>query len=125
MEVPKGWFDRERTSVGLGRRESKFLTICVSHNCARSRGSLADGRPSLYLDFENSKDRAKLAESESFLARHEDKWVILDEICRVPELFFTLPGIIDKDRREGRRTGRFLLLGSPAIELMRQSETLG
>jgi hypothetical protein len=86
--------------------------------------AVADGRPSVYLDLENSMDRAKLAEPELLLARHEDKLVILDEIHRVPELFSTLRGIIDKGRREGRRTGRFLLLGSAAIELMRQSETL-
>lgn len=86
--------------------------------------AVASGRPSLYLDLENSTDRAKLAEPELFLARHEDKLVILDEIHRVPELFSSLRGIIDKGRMEGRRTGRFLLLGSAAIELMRQSETL-
>jgi len=86
--------------------------------------AVAAGRPSLYLDLENSMDRAKLTEPELFLARHEDKLVILDEIHRVPELFSSLRGIIDKGRREGRNTGRFLLLGSAAIELMRQSETL-
>ena len=86
--------------------------------------TVAAERPSVYLDLESSTDRAKLAEPELFLTRHEDKLVILDEIHRVPELFSTLRGIIDKGRREGRRTGRFLLLGSAAIELMRQSETL-
>ncbi len=86
--------------------------------------AVAEGRPSLYLDLENSTDRAKLAEPELFLARHEDKLVILDEIHRVPELFSSLRGIIDEGRLTGRRTGRFLLLGSAAIELMRQSETL-
>jgi predicted AAA+ superfamily ATPase len=86
--------------------------------------AVADGRPSLYLDLENATDRAKLAEPEMFLARHVEKLVILDEIHRVPELFSRLRGIIDQGRRTGRRTGRFLLLGSAAIELMRQSETL-
>lgn len=82
------------------------------------------GRPSVYLDLENSSDRAKLSEPELFLERHADKLVILDEIHRVPELFGALRGIIDKGRREGRGPGRFLVLGSAAIELMRQSETL-
>ncbi len=40
---------------------------------------VAAGRPSLYLDLENATDRAKLAEPELFLARHEDKLIILDE----------------------------------------------
>jgi predicted AAA+ superfamily ATPase len=78
----------------------------------------------VYLDLENASDRAKLAEPELFLGRHTDKLVILDEIHRVPDLFSALRGIIDKGRREGRGTGRFLVLGSAAIELMRQSETL-
>jgi hypothetical protein len=86
--------------------------------------AVAAGRPSVYLDLENPTDRAKLAEPDLFLGRHEDRLVILDEIHRVPEIFSALRGIIDKGRREGRRTGRFLILGSAAIELMRQSETL-
>ena len=85
---------------------------------------VAASRPSVYLDSENRTDRAKLAEPELFLAQHQDKLVILDEIHRIPELFATMRGIIDKGRREGRRTGRLLVLGSAAIELMRQSETL-
>jgi len=86
--------------------------------------AVAEGRPSVYLDLENATDRAKLTEPELFLSMHEDKLVILDEIHRVPELFSALRGIIDRGRREGRRTGRFLMLGSAAIELLRQSETL-
>jgi uncharacterized protein len=86
--------------------------------------AVAASRPSVYLDLESPTDRAKLAEPELFLARHADRLVILDEIHRVPELFGSLRGLIDKGRREGRRTGRFLILGSAAIEMMRQSETL-
>ncbi|MYB97855.1 MAG: ATP-binding protein [Gemmatimonadetes bacterium] len=51
--------------------------------------------------------------------------VILDEINRVPGLFEPLRGIIDQRRREGRRAGHFLLLGSASIDLLRQTgETL-
>lgn len=39
----------------------------------------------------------------------------------LPELFQTLRGLIDKGRRKGRRTGRFLILGSASIDLLRQS----
>ena len=85
---------------------------------------VAAARPSMYLDLENTRDRAKLAEPELFLGRHADKLVILDEIHRAPGLFSVLRGLIDEGRREGRRTGRFLVLGPAAIELMRQSETL-
>lgn len=46
---------------------------------------------------------------------------MLDEVHRVPGLFKTLRGVIDRGRRQGRRTGRFLLLGSASIDLLRQS----
>ncbi|UJS25594.1 ATP-binding protein [Thiothrix winogradskyi] len=86
---------------------------------------LADTRPSLYLDLESPADRNKLSDPELFLGQHEDKLVILDEIHRVPELFQSLRGLIDKGRRIGKRTGRFLILGSASIDLLRQSsETL-
>lgn len=110
--------------IALGRQAAVALIGPRQVGKTTLAHAVADGRPSIYLDLESSTDRAKLAEPELFLARHEDKLVILDEIHRVPELFASLRGIIDNGRREGRRTGRFLVLGSAAIELMRQSETL-
>ena len=87
---------------------------------------IADGRESLYLDLESRADRAKLSEPELFLRNYEDQLVILDEIHRVPELFPEIRGIIDRGRRRGKKTGRFLILGSASIELLRQSgESLG
>jgi uncharacterized protein len=47
--------------------------------------------------------------------------VILDEVHRVPELFQRLRGVIDRGRRQGKENGRFLLLGSAAMDLLRQS----
>ena len=47
--------------------------------------------------------------------------MILDEVHRVPELFQRLRGIIDKGRRQGKANGRFLLLGSAAMDLLQQS----
>ncbi|WP_395643894.1 ATP-binding protein [Rudaea sp.] len=82
---------------------------------------VAKARPSLYLDLESDGDRAKLSEPELYLAQHEDKLVILDEIQRVPQLFQTLRGLIDAGRRRGRGKGRFLVLGSASIDLLRQS----
>lgn len=78
-------------------------------------------RPSIYLDLESAADREKLSEPTLFLRRHADKLVVLDEIHRVPELFQELRGLIDEGRRQGQRYGRFLMLGSAAIELLRQS----
>jgi predicted AAA+ superfamily ATPase len=82
---------------------------------------LAGSRPSVYLDLESIADRAKLTEPELYLPQHEDKLVILDEVHRLPGLFQMLRGLIDAGRRKGRRTGRFLLLGSASINLLRQS----
>ena len=47
--------------------------------------------------------------------------MILDEIHRVPELFPELRGLIDEGRRRGRRTGRFLILGSASVDLLKQA----
>lgn len=86
---------------------------------------IGERRPSLYLDLESDGDRAKLSEPELYLAGHEDKLVILDEVQRMPDLFRNLRGLIDRGRRKGLRAGRFLLLGSASIELLKQSgETL-
>lgn len=86
---------------------------------------IGDGQPSIYLDLESSSDRAKLSDPEAYLAAHEDELVILDEVHRAPELFQQLRGLIDRGRRRGKTTGRFLLLGSASVDLLQQSgETL-
>jgi uncharacterized protein len=77
----------------------------------------ADARQTVYLDCERPADAAKLADPELFLARHVNDLVILDEIQFIPELFRTLRGLIDNDRRPGR----FLVLASAAPALLRQS----
>ena len=78
-------------------------------------------RPAVYLDLESEADRAKLTEPALYLAQHEDKLVILDEIQRTPQLFGTLRGLIDAGRRRGHGKGRFLVLGSASIDLLKQS----
>lgn len=75
----------------------------------------------LYLDLEDPSERDKLTNAAAFLSAYEDRLVILDEIHRVPDLFLTLRGLIDQGRRKGLRTGRYLLLGSASLDLMRQS----
>nr|WP_095204926.1 ATP-binding protein [Mesorhizobium carmichaelinearum] len=75
----------------------------------------------LYLDLESREDRNKLSDPVLFLKAYEDRLVILDEIHRVPDLFQELRGLIDQGRRRGRRSGRFLLLGSASMDLLRQS----
>jgi predicted AAA+ superfamily ATPase len=109
--VCKG-LDRQAAVALIGPRQSGKTTLAFE---------IAGTRPSLYLDLEAREDRDKLSDPALFLRRHEDKLVILDEIHRMPELFQTLRGLIDEGRRKGLRNGRFLVLGSAAIDLLRQS----
>ncbi|MGL3609054.1 ATP-binding protein [Rhizobium sp. G187] len=100
----------------LGPRQVGKTTLAIE---------VGESRPSVYLDLESEADRAKLTEPELYLSQHADKLVILDEVHRLPNLFQTLRGLIDRNRRAGRRTGQFLLLGSASIDLLKQSgETL-
>jgi hypothetical protein len=78
-------------------------------------------RASRYLDLESREDRAKLADPSQFFQKNANSLIILDEIHRVPDLFQVLRGVIDQGRRKGLRTGRFLILGSASIDLLRQS----
>lgn len=86
---------------------------------------IADGQPATYLDLESEGDRARLTEPELYFADHADELLVLDEIQRLPDLFEVLRGVIDRGRREGKGSGRFLLLGSASLDLLAQSgETL-
>ena len=79
----------------------------------------------VYLDLERPADRLRLDDADTYLRAQQGKLVILDEIHRAPGVFEILRGIIDDNRQAGIRNGQFLLLGSAALDLMRQSsETL-
>lgn len=79
----------------------------------------------IYLDLESPGDHAKLKDAEAYFELHKGNLIILDEVQRVPELFTILRGVIDRRRREGHRTGQFLILGSASLDLLQQSaETL-
>ena len=104
---------RRHAAVGLlGPRQAGKTTLALE---------IAASRSIVYLDLESESDRAKLADAGHYLGRHEDRLVILDEIQRAPGLFQTLRGLIDAGRRRGRRTGRFLILGSASLDLLQQS----
>lgn len=86
---------------------------------------VAKSTPSIYLDLESERDRTKLSQPELYLVDHLDKLVIFDEVHRAPGLFPVLRGLIDQARRDGKRTGLYLLLGSASLDLLQQSgETL-
>ena len=104
--------DRQAAVALIGPRQVGKTTLAQE---------IGEERRALYLDLEDSDDREKLSNAALFLKQYEDRLVVLDEIHRVPELFQTLRGIIDQGRRKGKRTGRFLILGSASIDLLRQS----
>jgi uncharacterized protein len=104
--------DRSPAVALLGPRQVGKTTLGLE---------IGASRPSLYLDLESDSDRAKLSEPELYLAAHADELVILDEVHRMPNIFQTLRGLIDRGRRAGRKTGRFLLLGSASMDLLQQS----
>lgn len=100
----------------LGPRQVGKTTLALA---------VAQDRPSVYLDLESERDRAKLDNAELYLADHLDKLVILDEVHRAPALFPLLRGLIDQARRSGKTAGQYLLLGSASLDLLQQSgETL-
>ena len=78
-------------------------------------------RESIHLDLETRADRDRLSDPEHYLSSHEDRLVILDEVQAMPELFRELRGLIDRGRSRGKRAGRFLILGSASMDLLRQS----
>jgi len=100
----------------LGPRQSGKTTLALE---------VASSRDALYLDLESEQDRSKLSSPELYLGEHLDRLVILDEVHRTPGLFPVLRGLIDKNRRAGKRSGQYLLLGSASPDLLRQTgETL-
>lgn len=104
---------KRHSSVGLlGPRQAGKTTLAFE---------IAKHYKSTYLDLESPSDRAKLNDPEAYLRRKESELVILDEIQRVPELFQVLRGLIDEGRRKSLKTGRFLILGSSSLELIKQS----
>ena len=112
---------KEQVREALGRQAAVALIGPRQVGKTTLAYELAGERDALYLDLEDSNDRDKLSDPALFLGQYEDRLVVLDEIHRIPELFQTLRGIIDSGRRRGKRTGRFLILGSASIDLLRQS----
>jgi len=109
----------EFPAVGvLGTRQVGKTTL------AEEIAASMEPRP-IYLDLENPADQAKLSEAADYFELHKGKLIILDEIQRVPELFKILRGVIDRRRRQGLKSGQFLILGSASLDLLKQSsETL-
>ena len=82
---------------------------------------VADSRDAVYLDMERAADRRVLEEPDLYLDEQVGRLVVIDEVQLMPDLFKALRGQIDRRRRQGHRTGQFLLLGSASNALLHQS----
>lgn len=104
--------DAQAAVVLLGPRQVGKTTLALG---------IADHRRAVYLDLERDADLQVLAEPDLYLDELGGTLVILDEVQRMPGLFATLRGQIDRRRRAGHPTGQFLLLGSASNVLLHQS----
>lgn len=79
----------------------------------------------IYLDLELPSNVAKLSDIEEYCRLNSNHLLVLDEIQHIPNLFAPIRGIIDARRRQNKKEGQFLFLGSASIDLLKQSsETL-
>ncbi len=99
-------------AVLLGPRQVGKTTLALR---------IAKERDTVYFDLENPETVSVLADPRSVLAAHQGQLVVLDEVQRLPGLFLTLRGLIDRYRNQGLGRGHFLLLGSSSPDLLRQS----
>ena len=112
---------QQQVEVALGRQAAVALVGPRQVGKTTLAIAVADKVDSIYLDLESPADRARLASPAMFLKEYERCLVVLDEVHRFPGLFPELRGIIDAGRRAGRRTGRFLILGSASLDLLKQA----
>ena len=96
----------------MGPRQVGKTTIALN---------ISDTSTAVYLDLENTLDLQKIRDITAFHWENRDSLIIMDEVQRVPEIFTSLRGIIDKERRRGHKYGQFLFLGSASMDLLRQS----
>lgn len=108
MEV----LQRSPSAALVGPRQVGKTTIALN---------ISEAHSSVYLDLESSIDLQKVRDIVSFHEANREKLIILDEVQRLPELFASVRGIIDQERRKGNRAGQFLFLGSASIDLLKQS----
>ncbi|MCY4170361.1 MAG: ATP-binding protein [Bacteroidetes bacterium] len=104
--------NRQAATALIGPRQVGKTTLALE---------IANLTEALYLDLQSSTDRVRLVDPKLYLRHYEDQLVILDEIHRVPDLFSELRGLIDEGRRRGLRSGRFLLLGSATMDMLKQT----
>ena len=115
---------RHKRAVAEALREEAGVVLLGPRQVGKTtlaRDIAATWPGSVYLDLENSADRQVLEEPDLYLTEQAGRLVVIDEVQRLPNLFESLRGQIDTRRRSGHPTGQFLLLGSAARILLRQT----
>lgn len=98
----------------LGPRQCGKTTIAKKIMKAKKKGS------TYYYDLESPADRNKFYDPELLFLNTKEDFVI-GEVQRMPDLFPILRSVIDKNRKKGK----YLLLGSAALDFVKgSSETL-
>lgn len=98
----------------LGPRQVGKTTLALEIAAKSANGTK-------YLDLESPTDRRLLDDPAAYFSANSSQLIILDEIHRAPEIFQVLRGQIDERRRMGKGSGKFLILGSASMDLLRQS----
>lgn len=121
----KEYIERKLTETIISRlHQFPVVAILGPRQCGKStlvKQILRNISSSLYLDLELQSDYNKVSDPEAFFVLNKNKLICLDEIQRTPDIFPVIRGIVDKMNIEGQ----FLILGSAAPSLLRQtSESL-
>jgi uncharacterized protein len=113
--------ERREHAALLRKRLSRFPAVCIVGPRQCGKTTLAKALSPHYFDLEHTPDRLRLEAQWQEMMQAEVP-VVFDEAQCWPELFTRLRSEIDLERQ---RRGRFLLLGSVSLELMKQvSESL-
>lgn len=113
---------QHRDLQGLIQKHLKrFPAACIVGPRQCGKTTLAKAMGAHYFDLEHTPDRLRLETLWASMMQGSEL-VVFDEAQCWPELFTRLRSEIDADRQ---RKGRFILLGSVSLELMKQvSESL-
>lgn len=112
FEIVQSALNRQAAVALIGSRQVGKTTLALQ---------VAEQRDSMYIDLETTDVAQTFEDPYWYLNQFQNQLVILDEIHRVPELFQVLRSVIDEGRRSGFGVGRFLILGSASVGLLKQS----
>jgi uncharacterized protein len=113
--------NRRHLEVLILKHLRRFPAACIVGPRQCGKTTLAKAMGVHYFDLEHVPDRLRLESTWTEMMQSKEL-VVFDEAQCWPQLFTRLRSEIDADRQ---RKGRFLLLGSVSLELMKQvSESL-